>query len=160
MIQKIYRQLDHPADCKYKFHGEFNKTSNKCLYYLQTRKICLVIDQNSTDYRLVNDYKKYRCNYLNHAEGYTMTSYFRWFHEDEDPALKDLTAERLTMEILMSEEPNVKTVSEIDIFHFDLKPSNYRLESVFCFMGELVSVFLAFFLCSYKESQYTAIDLE
>lgn len=89
-----------------------------------------------------------------------MTTYFRWFHEDEEPTLQDLTADRLTMELLMSEEPNVKTVSDLDIFHFDLKPSNYRLESVFCFMGVIISVFLTLFLCSYKESQYQQINLE
>lgn len=60
----------------------------------------------------------------------------------------------------MSEEPNVKTVTELDLFHFDLKPGNYKVESIFCLIGVVVSVFLTFFLCTYKESQYTALDME
>lgn len=118
----------------------------------------MVLDQNTTDFKLIKDYDKFKCNYLNHESGYIMTSYLRWFNEDNEPTLLDLTAERFTIELMMSEEPNIKLVSNLDVFHFDLKPGNYKIESIFCLMGVILSCFLTLFLCTYKESQYSHVE--
>lgn len=109
------------------------------------------MDQNSTTFKLVDNYKDYRCNYMTHEPGFIMTNYFRWYDNDREPTLSDLNAERFTVEVFMSEEPNVKTLSNLDVFHFALKPTNYRHESIICFAVVVISVFVALFLCSYKD---------
>jgi hypothetical protein len=154
IIQKKYEKLESPQDCGYRFHGLHNATSGKCLYYLQTRKICLVVDQDSADYRLVNGYEDFRCNYLNYGVGYTMSSYLIWHHNDSEPTLENIATSRLTLEVMMSEEPHVKTVRSIDILHFELMPGNYRLESVLCFSFAACSVVATVFLCTCRESAF------
>ena len=152
IIQKKFEKLENPEDCGYRFHGHHDDASGKCLYYLQTRKICLVVDQNSEDYKLINGYEDFRCNYLNYEIGYTMSSYLIWHHKDKEPTLEDIAASRLTLEVMMSEEPHVKTVRVIDILHFEQMPGNYRLESVLCFTAAASSVVLTIFLCTCRES--------
>jgi len=77
----IKRVSDYAADdrhCRLSFHGRFNTETNICSYYVEAEKICLVIDQEDSNFGLDSDYENYKCNYLNHHEDFVMFYNMRW----------------------------------------------------------------------------------
>ena len=44
MIKKVSDYATDDRHCKLSFHGRYNKETQICTYYVEARKICLVID--------------------------------------------------------------------------------------------------------------------
>ena len=66
MIKRVSDNTVDERHCRMSFHGRFNKETGACAYYVEARKICLVIDQDDPALGLDADYENFRCNYLNH----------------------------------------------------------------------------------------------
>lgn len=77
------------------------------------RKICLVVDQKSDTLELAENYKDFKCDGYNH--NYLLTTYLtRENGVQTEPTLKDHSARALEIEFMMSEEPYVKALTDID----------------------------------------------
>jgi len=97
--------------CELKYHGRFLNETDECLYYLQARKICLVIDQEMVQgsmavaeptYKMLPGYEYFRCNYLNHRNDYVMWQYLRWYDSDPNPNTNDTASEPKLKDITTS----------------------------------------------------------
>lgn len=136
IFQKRYiknKQVDRAEDkisskeCRIRYHGFFSKANDECFYYVQARKICLVLDQDSEGYELLPGYKNFKCDFITHREDYVMWQKFRWYrsHPGEstipvEPTLKDLTINHLQFEMYMSHEPAVQILNHMNIKAFDM----------------------------------------
>lgn len=65
IIKKIYhknKNAKNPDDiidsktCRLHYHGFYSEKDDECYYYLQSRKICLVLDQDSPQFKLLPNY--------------------------------------------------------------------------------------------------------
>lgn len=65
IIKRLTEKNTTSQNCMLAFHGNYNPDNNDCVYYVEARKICLVLDQEN-DFKLDPNYENYRCNYLNY----------------------------------------------------------------------------------------------
>lgn len=76
--------------------------------------------------------------------------------KQSEPTLKDHSARALEIEFMMSEEPYVKALTDLDGDNLarGVQPTFYRVESVACFGGLVLTAFTALFLCIYSPTGY------
>lgn len=115
-------------ECKLYYRGQFSADTDECIYYMQARKICLVLDQDSKSYDLVPNYENFKCDFINHNEDFVMWSKFRWYKSQADfkpepiePTLKDLDVNNLQFEFFVSHEPTVQTLFNMNVHLFDVR---------------------------------------
>lgn len=142
LMKRVTEQNTDFEKCRISFHGNFNETTNSCVYFVEARKICFVLDQEN-DYHLDSDYENYRCNYLNYDKDYVMFFNMRW-HKKEDPTLSKFTyGEDLILEFFFNNAPEVKTLNTLDVHNFDFDSRNYNLE----FTIMLILSFMSLIIC-------------
>jgi len=85
IIKRVTEANTNEEKCKLTFHGSYDSLTNDCSYFVEARKICLVMDMEE-DYQLHSNYENYRCNYLDYNKDYVMFFNMRW-HAARDPTL-------------------------------------------------------------------------
>jgi len=87
-----------------------------------------------------------------------MWQYFRWYRSfpgqsavPVEPTLRDLSINKLEFELLMSKEPTVQMLLNMDVHKFDVRSINYRLESIVFFSASLLSTFGAICACMFQK---------
>ena len=92
ILQKRYLTSPNAKHCRLNMHGYYYPETKECRFYLQARKICLVIDQLDENFGLIEDYEKFKCDYLKkEKEGFVMYNYLRWHNDSKIPSIKSLT---------------------------------------------------------------------
>lgn len=79
-----------------------------------------------------------------------------------EPTLSDHSARALEIEFMLSEEPYVKALTDLDgdSLARGVQPTFYRVESVACFGGLVLTAFTALFLCIYSPTGYRQLSEE
>ena len=61
LLQKVKSDVKDQKECWDKYMGKIN-FDKVCDHYMQTIRVCLVLDQKSADYQLAPKYKHIKCN--------------------------------------------------------------------------------------------------
>ena len=110
IIKKRTIDMDNKNKCLQKYHGIFDSAKQKCTYYLQVRRICIVVDLDSKSVGPSVDHESYACNYLTREPGFVMDAYMRWHTKEREPRAHDIDPERIGLHFHFKQAPEVKVM--------------------------------------------------
>jgi len=85
MITKRYNYDQTEKKCKNDFHGRFTLDDNRCEFYLKAQKICLVIDQESEELGLLENYQSFPCDTKKEIGDHVKWQAFKWSEHTVEP---------------------------------------------------------------------------
>ena len=139
-------------------HGKWYKESKTCRFFMQARKICLVIDENTLE--PIENYESFMCDNIQFNPGFVKFTYMRWSMENVEPTAKDFYPYDTNLEIYMAHSPYTMVNMNMDLSYFDVQSKNYRLEAMFLFTLFVISVFLSIFCYCFKNETFFTITEE
>lgn len=160
IIKKRTISLDNKNKCLQKYHGNFDSSKQKCTYYLQVRRICIVVDLDSDTVGPAEDHEKYPCNYLTREPGFVMDAYMRWHSKESEPRAHDIDPERVGLHFYFKQAPEVMTMQTMDFLNFDFTSGNYRLESIIMMVLAVLSTIASLCLLSFRTDSFKSMTEE
>ena len=120
-------------DCSRQYHGNYFEESGLCVYYVQARKICLVIDQDN-NYALDEKYEEFKCDtFSSLPKGYVKYQFMRWGLQVE-PTNRDYFYYDLNIEVYLKKDPYTMVNMYMDFASFDIQSVSYILTFNFPFL--------------------------
>jgi hypothetical protein len=120
VIKKDYTSDHSEKECHRYFHGDYFLESGLCKYYMQAKKICLLIDQDTPDFSLAEGYQNFTCDQMEYSPGYISWQYMRWGMNEVEPTNKDFFYFDLEIEIFFKQSPFPQVSMNMNVHQFDV----------------------------------------
>lgn len=82
-------------------------------------KICLIIDQDDLELKLLDGYKRFPCDNVKLEADHVKWIPISWHLRDREPSIEEINTWNVELEVHMSKSPYVQTVLNMDYKHFD-----------------------------------------